>query len=69
MPRISCEFCKISKNTLFYRTPLVAASVTSYVALDCDFEQVVLSILNLNLCSFNRCFNGCPLIGIPEKYD
>ena len=23
----SCEFCKISKNTFFHRTPLVAASV------------------------------------------
>ena len=23
----SCEFCEISKNTFFYRTPLVAASV------------------------------------------
>ena len=22
----SCEFCKISKNTFFHRTPLVAAS-------------------------------------------
>ena len=22
----SCEFCKISKNAFFYRTPLVAAS-------------------------------------------
>ena len=22
----SCEFCEISKNTYFYRTPLVAAS-------------------------------------------
>ena len=22
-----CEFCEISKNTFFYRTPLVAASV------------------------------------------
>ena len=22
----SCEFCEISKNTLFYRTPLVGAS-------------------------------------------
>ena len=22
----SCEFCKISKNTFFYRTPLVTAS-------------------------------------------
>ena len=23
----SCEFCEISKNTFFYRAPLVAASV------------------------------------------
>ena len=23
----SCEFCEISRNTFFYRTPLVAASV------------------------------------------
>ena len=23
----SCEFCEISKNTFFYRTPLVAASI------------------------------------------
>ena len=23
----SCEFCEISKNTFFYRTPLMAASV------------------------------------------
>ena len=25
---LSCEFCKISKNNFFYRTPLVAASET-----------------------------------------
>ena len=25
-PVFSCEFCEISKNTLFHRTPLVAAS-------------------------------------------
>ena len=25
----SCEFCEISKNTFFHRTPLVAASVTA----------------------------------------
>ena len=24
-----CEFCEISKNTFFYRTPVVAASVTN----------------------------------------
>ena len=23
----SCEFCEVSKNTFFYRTPLVAASI------------------------------------------
>ena len=26
----SCEFCEISKNTFFYRSPLVAASVLSH---------------------------------------
>ena len=26
----SCEFCEISKNTFFYRTPLVAASEQNY---------------------------------------
>ena len=25
----TCEFCEIFKNTYFYRTPLVAASVSS----------------------------------------
>ena len=25
--RLSCEFCKISKNSFFHRTPAVAASV------------------------------------------
>ena len=28
----SCEFCEISNNTFFYRTPLVAASATSYLS-------------------------------------
>ena len=27
----SCEFCKISRNTFSYRTPLVAASINSYL--------------------------------------
>ena len=27
----SCEFCEISKNTFFYRTPPVAASVTGHL--------------------------------------
>ena len=26
----SCEFCEISKNTFFYKTPLVAASLLTY---------------------------------------
>ena len=26
----SCEFCECSKNTFFYRTPPVAASVKNY---------------------------------------
>ena len=28
---LSCEFCKISKNTFYYRTPLLAASVYEVV--------------------------------------
>ena len=34
----SCEFCKISKNTFFYRTPLVAASKTTYQEY---FQQII----------------------------
>ena len=30
--------------------------VMSYVVLDYDFEQVILSILNLHLCSYIGCF-------------
>ena len=26
----SCEFCEISKNTFYYRTPLMAGSVRGY---------------------------------------
>ena len=29
----SCEFCKISKNTFFHRTPLVAASECNKISL------------------------------------
>ena len=29
----SCEFCKISKNTFFYRTPSIATSEASYFYL------------------------------------
>ena len=34
----SCEFCKISKNTFFYKTPLVTASVFCYC---CYLHQLV----------------------------
>ena len=29
---LSCEFCEISNNTFFYRTPLVAASELNHVS-------------------------------------
>ena len=32
----SCEFCEISKNTFFHRTPLVAASVLYSVKTNLD---------------------------------
>ena len=35
----SCEFCEISKNTFYHRTPLVAASVLN----------IYLYVLNCNL--------------------
>ena len=34
----SSEFCEISINTFFYRTPLVAASVLSYEVTSCRKE-------------------------------
>ena len=42
----SCEFCKISKNTFFYRTPLEAASAKSWYSEHClyrFFEYITLS--------------------------
>ena len=40
----SCEFCKISKNTFYYRTPLVVASVYKKEALvevfSCQFSEI-----------------------------
>ena len=35
-PVLSCEFCEISKNTFFYRKPLVAAS-------ECYSSAVIIS--------------------------
>ena len=35
----SCEFCEISKNTFFYRTPPVAAPIQSAVSISVFFES------------------------------
>ena len=47
LPQVfSCEFCKISKNTFFYRTPLEAASAKSWYSEHClyrFFEYITLS--------------------------
>ena len=36
----SCEFCKISKNTFFYRTPLVAVSVFPHCYVAKQFFEI-----------------------------
>ena len=41
----SCEFYEISKNTFYYRTPLVAASVFSFQALTSPLTLVLLQLL------------------------
>ena len=41
----SCEFCEISKNTFFYKTPLVAAS---------GYSDLLLGMFYLMKC-FRRC--------------
>ena len=42
-----CEFCEISQNTLFHRTPLVAASVNKSVCLD-QFVYIAKHIENID---------------------
>ena len=37
----SFEFCKISKNIFFYRTPLVAASIYSTIPISCISESCI----------------------------
>ena len=44
----SCEFCEISKNTFFYRTSLVAASVDSIAATSLKFINNVRTYKNRN---------------------
>ena len=43
---LSCEFCAISKNTFFYKTPLVAASDTSSASTAND---MAISAIIINL--------------------
>ena len=47
----SCEFCKISKNTFFHKTPLVAASERcrsfSYFLLQVFFSQFCYTLIFL----------------------
>ena len=43
----SCEFCEISRNTFFYRTPQVAASVSIIIA----FEWLPVDLQILGECS------------------
>ena len=44
-----CEFCEVSKNTFFYRTPLVAASATA----------IMLVIFWTELCIISGRRNSC----------
>ena len=37
----SCEFCEVSKNTFFYRTPLVAAFVRKLQLVSLKFLMLV----------------------------
>ena len=58
---LSCEFCKIFKNTFFYRTPLVTASINeklwvktlrgliNYVKIRSDMIHIECSLQNLQL--------------------
>ena len=43
--KLPCEFCEISKSTLFHRTPLVAPSVTEWFCHVTCFAKVYLVLL------------------------
>ena len=47
----SCEFCEISENTFFYRTPLVAASQNSRYTLKFKNREVA-----VHRCSTKKSF-------------
>ena len=48
---LSCELCEISKNTISYRTPPVAASIISWCE---DFAKTIQAI-HLKLCGNCAC--------------
>ena len=58
----SCDFCKISKNTFYYRTPLMATSDYVNISDVCFLVQIEKTSKNLNLVShfhwshFHRCY-------------
>ena len=41
---LSCEFCEISKNAFFYRTPLVAAFVNENISWDYQIPDWIISL-------------------------
>ena len=51
----SCEFGEISKNTFFYRTPLVAASETTHSIIHSERKARYIHLVNfIYLCLYSR---------------
>ena len=51
----SCDFCEISKNTIFYRTPLVAAFEPYDIkSLSQHFEKEIYRYVNISITKFLR---------------
>ena len=46
----SCEFCEISKNSFFHRTPLVAASVLKITKMAWIVKKTVITVDFWKLC-------------------
>ena len=61
---LSCEFCEIYKNTFFYRTPLVAASVSSMGNPNHNFRQSFQSTTELFKRTNVACFTCC----LPQNF-
>ena len=60
----SCEFCEIYKNTFFYRTTLVAASVSSMGNPNDNFRQSFQSTTELFKRANVACFTCC----LPQNF-